>query len=906
MANDFYTPGILSQAGGHAASLISDAGGAWGAAFQQLGQWTENEKMQNQQIAAREREQQIQIGAEKDRQSTLMDFETSKLAFASAIEQGMAPDEAVARYFSASKIGQAMQDRRQAATDGVIATGIFNRPVASLDNQETGHLAAQVQDLQQQALAAANSGDLVGAQSIWKQAESIKDNSEFRSNVFKASRSMLPLERQQSDVVYDPSVASRFAKAVDAGKHLSGASVITNGGDAGTADLIGQFYRDSTQLSPEMRKAAFYMSQAAASPDGKGPANWDVGSQYGHALLDVFNSRKSARPSGSTEDPAKLSDLMVEANKLVQPAFGVAKANGVSLVKVMGLVTGAVSSMTTASDSPEARVAAQEAVGRLITEGAKADPKRAYQLLSSIDFENPDISASVLTRDLPGTMQKFSQRMSDVELTNDARDLARVPGGKIDLLTAAKEFALESLGVGYEVSPVVNSQALVADTIRRRISTLRNTAAGYPEVLGGEPPTLQKAIVSGVCAELAAQYIAARGDTEAQKRILTAGAQVLIARGAPNDEVAAYLTLKDAMDLTGDKKTARTNPAGILTPDLHPDEIIKGIQELRKEDPGNLNLLKKQAQAQTVGSLLGGVTSEKEITLTGEQTDNLRDTYGNDPDSGVFETAENSQREQIAKKTNQAIDFLRFHGFSDKKTVDFDPRDSFWVSRGARKFKGVLGEAVMDPYDTSPISPKAMDALALACRGAPESDVRKMIADTLATSHKAINTKSSGEHIEKASIPDSVRNRLYASIDPSVTLEQYDANHADIRAARASVRDNRVAASDAQSRGSPEDMQWWANSRVNMPPSTLTEEINNIQRRLSDPRTTPEERKSLKIEMEGKLKLRQEDLASFKYREEVRHNKAMEKNQAFKEGAPVAAPGTGDPNAESHDPLPTP
>ena len=635
MANDFYNPGTLTQAGGHAASLVADAGGAWGQAFQQLGQWAEAEKMQGQQIAAREKEQRLEIDAAKDRQTQTLDFEKGRLAFAAAIEQGMAPDEALPRYFSLAKVGQAASDRRDAARDGVLATGIFNSPVKSLGGQETGHLASQVAELQQQAIAAADEGDLTGAQSRWSKAKSLLDNSEFRSNLFMASRSMFPLEREQSAALFDKTTSARFAAALERGKGQSSAAVIKQGGDSWSGSLMQTFNTKPADLPPEMQKLALFMHQAAQLPPEKGGgSDWNAGAQYGHALLDTFNELKSSMPERDKKDPEKLSRLMVASDALLAPVKVLADANHMPVGKATALVRDAATKMLSGVTTVEGKESAYGAVVDVIKSGAQWGGGRGVAFVPRFLGAMKGVTAEQLAHDGGSAFGQFAANASSLE-TGERLRLRNPDGSPISAKGLDEELVAGAFDLGSPLSPRAQTGLQTMQQFQLEQSRMQSVARGQPSAPGGPRPSqLDSVLAKSHLRVLEATYRVSPNDTSARDKALRIAAIELVPQlneyskrmGVEDkfDEDSAYRLLASSYDPEG-RATLVKNPEAVL---LNPYGSHKAaVEDANRVEEGVVKNKK------TLTDLLGVAGYEKHLADVRAAAEDVRKLGTRDDDT---------------------------------------------------------------------------------------------------------------------------------------------------------------------------------------------------------------------------------------------------------------------------------
>ena len=627
MANEFYTP-LLSQAAGNASQLVASAPNALLDVYGKLGDWAMQQKLENQreqlqdveqqrsiaaqermqaqsiaaqersqreQFAARRQEAELQTKAEQDRQDRTIQFEKGKMAYAAALEQGADPASAL-RWFDLAKVGQAADDHRDALRDGVLATGIFNTKVGSLGGQETGHLAAQVLDLQQKAIQAAKSGNLTGAQAAWKSSEDLLGNTELRSNLFKSSRSTLPVERQQGAEPFNPRTTAEFYQALEAGKSLSSAAVVGNGGNGWAGDLMQRYHVDAKQLPEDQQKLAYLMDRAAAPTEQGGKTRWDIGTAYGEALRQTYNNLLPTISPEDQKDEHKRALLMDDANDLVSAAQVVSKANGLGIDATVGILNGVVDKLSPNKENAPARKAALASVTDFVKESAQVAGGRGILLAPGFLENLSDIDK--MTFSARGK-EAFAQYVNDVSVLQLAQTikLRGSDGSPIVFGGREKELAAAS----FETSPAsvkTQTDLLVARRFVTREAEIGRRASGFDAV--GNPIARVDQVWAKGQALVLRGWASAGSDEERNSVALSAAMQILpeleeISRQSGDgktyaaEDIAKFLA--GQMDAEGHAANVKAASAIPLNPATGVTDVRKQIQgaiQTENKNPGTL------------------------------------------------------------------------------------------------------------------------------------------------------------------------------------------------------------------------------------------------------------------------------------------------------------------------------
>ena len=720
MANEFYTPGILTQAAGHASTLVADAGKAYGEAFMQMGAWAEANKARQETIQAEQssRETNIQaeqsslktkIQAEKDSQEKAQTFEAGKVAFAAAIERGMAPDEAMQRYFGVATVAQAVGDRRDAARDGVMATGIFSSKVGSLGGQETGHLVSQALQAKREAIQLATSGSITEANARWKEATDLLDNPQLRSNLMKASRSKFPLEANMSAEAYDRQTDFQFSKALMEGKQYSSAGVLQAGGDAFTANTIHQFLVDPTKLSPELVKMAAAASDAAAPTEKGGRARWDIGSQVLHGAQDAYNDLlKTLNPDQQKDEATRLS-LVETATRLAMPARAISEASGATAKSVVESMRGAAAAMVGGNDFQGMKSALGALSGLAAAAAQSPDAAKLWPgFLHTMDFSK--LTPGAVIRDGSKAFAAYAEANENLGLLDSAAGLIKRPDRKATNEAVLEEVTNRAVGTAGDPSQEVKDRLEQADTLKLRGRSLALTAAGRPQIPGGPIPSPDKAYVAGIASQALASYLTA---PQAEKAgiINRAAEQVQSLAKARYGET---LSLEEArglvgemMDPNGYKAKAEKPPEVAYDPKAQktPGDIQKLSQMLddpkTREEARALGISSEaysiaQGKAKKAAALAGELEKRDPLALSPAQVAYVEKAYPGGMESPDYRKDEWNAASARTNIANSGWDLLKNAGIvGDDEEIHLSGRDSIFNGRGAsgfaRTLRGVFG-----------------------------------------------------------------------------------------------------------------------------------------------------------------------------------------------------------------------
>ena len=760
MANEFYTPGILTQAAGHASTLVADAGKAYGEAFMQMGAWAEANKARQETIQAEQSSLKTHIQAEKDSQEKAQTFEAGKVAFAAAIEQGMAPDEAMQRYFGVATVAQAVGDRRDAARDGVMATGIFSSKVGSLGGQETGHLVSQALQAKREAIQLATSGSITEANARWKEATDLLDNPQLRSNLMMASRSKFPLEANMSAEAYDRQTDFQFSKALMEGKQYSSAGVLQAGGDASTANAIHQFLVDPTKLSPELVKMAAAASDAAAPTEKGGRARWDIGSQVLHGAQDAYNDLlKTLNPDQQKDEATRLS-LVETATRLAMPARAISEASGATAKSVVESMRGAAAAMVGGNDFQGMKSALGALSGLAAAAAQSPDAAKLWPgFLQTLDFSKLTPGAAI--RDGSKAFAAYAEANETLGLLDSGAGLIKRPDRKATNEAVLKEVTNRAVGTAGDPSQEVKDRLEQADTLKLRGRSLASTAAGRPQIPGGPIPSPDKAYVAGIASQALASYLTA---PQAEKAgiINRAAEQVQSLAKARYGETLSLAEAQglvgEMMDPNGYKAKAEKPPEVAYDPNAPktPRDIQKLSQMLddpkTREEARALGISSEaysiaQSKAKKAAALAGELEKRDPLALSPAQVAYVEKVYPGGTGGPDYRKDERNAAIARTSIANSGWDRLKNAGIvGDDEEIHLSGQDSIFNGRGASGFArtlvGVFGPGASNlggGEDNAPIayfghfvSSETAAELAQAAEGANKKTFVALIEEILA------------------------------------------------------------------------------------------------------------------------------------------------------------------------------
>ena len=479
MANDFYTPGILSQAGGHAASLISDAGGAWGAAFQQLGQWTENEKAQANQIASSEKLAAMQEKATADRFSMQQKSENARFLAAEGLQSGEITLDQAGRLLGLQVAGGAVESMREAASQGIVATGALRHPIANI-NMTLGDAVSKIESLSEEIPLLYASGQTDAADAKMKERKALDDHPEVKAWSMMGTRSR--------DVRFEAPYLASFlrgrsefdanvVKARLAGKPFTAAAIENLGA---TPDVASAQHAlaNGEKMSFIETKTALKAKEIAAK-DGTSNA-WGTASVYVHALDSVRSGLQVGMSEADKADPDKQFETFKLADDLVKPAHVVSRMTGTSLGNVMDSVDVAVKKLVPQGSSYEAKLAGQSAVARLL---GSANPDTA-KLLPGFLKNLPDQAGA---DELQDGFLGYASKVSPLEL--GARLKLQSSSGPISPKGKESELISSSFPGGKPLSSETSTQLDTMREFQAENVRWKTTARGLPLAPGGKPPT---------------------------------------------------------------------------------------------------------------------------------------------------------------------------------------------------------------------------------------------------------------------------------------------------------------------------------------------------------------------------------------------------------------------------------
>ncbi len=784
MPNDFTDPSILASAGAHASSLVAEAGGAWGNAFAQLGQWAESRKTLDAQTAAREREQQVGIQAEKDAAAERNAQENARFLVSLGYENGYITFTQAANLLKVQIAGNAAQAQREGIAQGVVATGIFNTEVPGMGR--LGNLVSQVNELRGSAERAYAMGDYVTGQAKAKTAQDIIDNPEVQARLSMAGRSKLPFEVNMSQHVLGDKPAERLAEAMRAGYGKTEAALLSENASPEVArlkhrQLIGE------DLAAEERDMANFVEQVAAPKEKGGRADWNRASQLYAAVdgtfkrlgPDILGNAWADKTPAAEGDRLSLLDT-VKTLALTGRAF--ADAGGISVDKLLGTVSDAVKSMVPDKTDTAGRRAALTAVSDMIKSVPPELAGSVAGFLGAVKFSK--YSPAILQqrgRDAVVAYARTGKFVSELDALKGLPGMGSVPSKVLmDAPGAAANQALGDLSDDSTVRTWVDR----AETAQLRKGQLAITASGRPNEAVGEfePPNAAKRIAASVALPFVNGWVAAADtkDPKASRELLMNKAvETLVAKAKavgqdlPPEE--AKNVLLHMLDLPGTeiavvKGSPGPSPSAIEEmPDQPPPEEFDRLSLTRT--PVEMLEIKsnRQAAVAAIGSFKAGKITEEGKpfdpgALTPEQQKTYDSVYAGNPAKYQRRLAElRAQKKQLIE---ESVQNLRWNASAGRGG------DDALTSAGLRAFMDEQTEAV----------------LVRSLAGADENMQRKILSDTLDTVLRPENFSNFtfGKIHSEARVPLLAAQRLavLGTFDDPTGQAKWDEGHLKFDAAK--------------------------------------------------------------------------------------------------------------------------
>lgn len=929
MANDFYgTPnGLLTQAAGHASSLVADAGGAWGEAFKQLGQWAETEKLQNQQIAASREAQQMQIkaqmeqhkltlSAEKDRALEAGKIHLATTQLADGINRGEYDLDTGLRYLDAYMKGEKVDDLRKVISGAVSAATLKNQIIPGFGKYEDA--TTRMEGAITEAQDAITRGDMTTLQARIHEIDGFVNGKESRQALSVGARSR------------DPVVQSNAMKLLSGQWRMPLAQALTQGYGKTEGGLLGAGW------SPELSKLGAVVGNEPEKANSDQKERWRIaqgqsiirdkdGKIVGtnvaaaSAYMVKFDQLYSQMAPGvlgdQYQDPNKRMEFMGKVEPLVGAITAAASAGSVSPESLTSTIKDAVNKLAP-SGTPADRASAFDLMQQATLAAVQVDAVHAAGFLSGLDYTKTN--RTELIRNIPVALPKYSEGMAKLETLQSAEGIARIRSetgtglfgtkapwdtgarkSAIDPKRAAGEIAMNSLSGNNELSPTVSGQLLQAEKIQVRLAALQREEQGDPVLPGGQSPTREASILAGVAREAAARYLAARGDPMKQAAILAASSKVLIARGAPISEQSAQAAIKWKIDLLDDKGTAKKGLTGLVKEPAKLVEQLKGdLQAAVRGGEDTRQIERAVFVAERVRDLLAGY--DEKPAWTDNQRKNFRSSYKADASSPEFKKEAETQRGVVDAHAKEAMDNLKERGILDSSgKVQFRTGTRSWDPRGER----ALQEAITGGFGHMRIDGPALNALSAALQGTSAQDAEAMIRETLASKYDAVNVYRGfgGEVVYAAGarIVPLVANRLKAIADPALPVETYDSENRNVQEAKRVVMANRASFNVAAAQESPVGADWLLLSRSTAadqsPQAQLRANTREILQLSRSGRGTPEQ---LKLLHEANTALEREVAAQNTYFSIQERAQAVRTQTASREKIAGMAVAAGKPVAD--------
>ena len=804
MPQDFYNPGLMSQAAGHAASIASSdmqhfaslaaSAQAQDKTLQANREAQDRTTQANKEAAAisaaasvKEAQTKHENDAEDKLRGAQIQMATS--AYADYVQEvgGEQAVKSAADFVKMAGVSSMLVNNRKEAAEYIRATTVQDEVIPIMGGKTYAEVIGLVNGSISRGDRAAALGDTTGVIAEQNTLNNLLADPAALKIISRGTKSREKWISTPSNSLLGRDYEARWNAVIEKNHGKTVANFTTAGWTKEYTDLAV-----SVENNPE----------AALKNNPLGVAKWNAAKKFSQVLdpktgavvkSDVQGAMEKANALNTTFeafnskwklsgviDPDRQVELYRKLEKYIPGIADTAKRGSMTTGQVAGIFTNAVAAMVP-SDAPntetfEKKFTATDTIGKIFETMSTSSSPYAAEFLESVNFGDPRLGAPQAPEKLSKALETYSKASEEMSTVDAFRGL--VPGH--DLTKADREsLARHSVDGITPLSGGVRDKMDKSREIKIELEKIKQRASGAPGRVGEQPPTPQMARVNEVAYQFAGQYMSAKDDdpslpgahqTAQQKKetyIEQASLDLVAHAKADGSNMrmdVAHALIQGALDLTGARGAVMSDAASQQQPvDQYVDKLVQeygsskaGPQ--RDELQRRVEMVKKIAPSLIAADKMykGGLPPSGTVrwssTLPGDTipTDYIsRDEAGLPPITRAQKNNEDRLRSEHQIFGGPGTDAMfsyeelyKENKYSARRVVD-DLESTGYLSLYTGRVTSVNPARLAESLASrnAPLGGEQFKALVFALEGATKKEARRMIQDTINTKYRLSNAK---------------------------------------------------------------------------------------------------------------------------------------------------------------------